>query len=1077
MSEYFRFAAFISYSSKDRSFAEKLMKRLEGYAIPKRLGEFDITGAGKKNRVYPIFKDREELSAGDLDDQLKAALRASANLIVISSENATQSDWVNQEIEYFASLGKKDNIFTIITPDSGKDKNANAELFPEKLRELFGTPLAADARSKGDGFRNALLKIVAGTVGINAGELQDRDRKRRRGRVAAWLCACLGLTSVAALSAWAFALPTYTYAKDYVRVFGKLTPVDIVSLDQFSKRQKTYRFKKYGYFGSVSMMELVNSAGNCPDPGLNPVSLTGDVFEFECSVSRACAIKQLYEEGQLSGEEVLDQAGNVLERISYRPGSNQAIREEAVVGCSRLDNGIKFIEIDRSEQEDTLGYDKALRFFAAPGVPRANSEFSYGYLIERDKDGRLLRRTATDKDGNPTLNKKGYSILANTYNANGDKIERKYLDEVGQLTDISKFPAKFVSEYDSFGNEIIEFKFTSNGSANTDSGFHARRITYDEGGYLSALEYLNPSLARTSTENGIARKAFKYNENGHIVEEIRWATDPGDSVSSCAHEKYELTKFGSRVGGACFDHTGEAVIYKGGHHRWRAEIDDALNAAATEFYSVDGTPTAASGGHFRRENTWNELGQKVAVAHFGPAGEPAINGEGIHKWVDEFDVNGYRVRSFTFDAEDNPVYDKYSIYHYEWERDEYGQLVKSTPYDINGNIIESSSHHYSAEHDEFGNITAYTYLDKSGKAANLKAGYAIQKRQYDPQGRLSEVRFFDENSAPAQGWSGAFIVRYRYNSLGKMLEETFLDKDENPMLNERGAAYIRYTYNSLGHGLERQFFGVDNQPIKSTYGAHRIVWEKDVFDQILSGRYFDTMGDPALNAQAGYHGWSNVWDARGNLIEQTTHGLNWGIAPPTDDRKYAILKRNFDTLNRLIETRYFDASGSATKNQRGVYGELNEYDNNNRVIKKTYLGADGGPKAATDSQTAFETKKYDVLGNVVEVAYFREDGSPVTEFAAIEKSTRDRFGNLLVSEGFGPDGERQALRSTGRAISKYTYDHLGNILTEESFDTDGRPFNRLDTMWFKKIYDRSSSGALLSETCYTTDREDVPCDL
>ncbi len=1075
MSEYFRFAAFISYSSQDRAFAERLMKRLENYEIPNRLGEFDITGAGKKNRVYPIFKDREELSAGALDDQLKAALRASANLIVISSENAKRSKWVDLEIEYFASLGKQDKIFAIITPDSGEDKDANTELFPEKLIELFGVPLAADARPAGDGFRNALLKLVAGAVSLNAGKLQDRDRKRRRERALAWTGGLTAVAAIAAAGIWAFALPTYTYAKDYVRVFGKLTPVDIVSADQAARRQKTIRFKKYGRFGSVSLMEFVNSAGNCSNSATTLLSLTGDAFKFKCNAAKACAIKQLYENGQVSGEEVRDQVGNVLERVSYRPGSNQAIREEAVVGCSRLDNGIKYIEIDRSEREETLGYDQAFRFFSAPGVPRANSEFSYGYLEERDNGGRLLRRTTISKDGAPTLNKNGFSILATSYNATGNKIEIKILDEQGQLTDASRTAARRTFEYDRFGNDTLEQKFTANGSANTDKGYHAKRFTYDQRGNLSSVEFLDPSLRLVPTENGVARKNYQYNQDGFFVEVTHSAANPNENVGVCAHEKFERTQHGLQKSGACFTSERDPTLYEWGYHRWVAERDDKLNVIANEYYAADGSPALTAGGYFRRENIWNELGQKVASIHFDPDLEPAINREGIHKWVDEFDANGYRVRSSTYDDKDNPVYDNDSVFRYEWERDDYGQIAKSAPYDINGNLIDKPTKHYKTKRDEFGNVTQYSYLNPAGEVSNASAGFAVQKRQHDHQGRLSEVRFFDQTGEPVQGWFGAYIVRYKYNNLGKTLETHFLDDDERPMLSNNNAAYERYIYDDLGHALERLFFDIDDQPTNSTYGAHRIVWDKDVFDQIQSAQYFDKDGNPAVNTQSGYHGWSNVWNTRGKLIEQTSYDTDWEPFVQVD-QKFATRKWKFDDLNRRIETRYFDADGSAIQNQWGVYGTAFAYDSNNRVIKETYLGADGQPKAAAGSKTAFETKQYDALGNVIENAFFEEDGTPISEFAAIEKLTRDRFGNLLLTEGFGPDGDRRPLQTTGRASAAYTYDDLGNTLTEESFDPLGRPFNRVDKKWFRKIYDRSSSGALLSEKCFTTEAAEVPCD-
>ncbi|HEY2815709.1 MAG TPA: toll/interleukin-1 receptor domain-containing protein, partial [Casimicrobiaceae bacterium] len=179
--ELFRYAAFLSYSSKDAAFAKRLHGALESFRIPKALGHFDL--AGKLNRVYPVFRDREELAAGDLDEELQAALRASSGLIVVCSTNAVASRWVNNEIQYFCSLGRKHRVFAIIAEDEPNDPRSGTpelEFFPAALREGAGEVLSADARKSGDGFRNAWLKVVAGLLCVNAGALQDRDRQQRR---------------------------------------------------------------------------------------------------------------------------------------------------------------------------------------------------------------------------------------------------------------------------------------------------------------------------------------------------------------------------------------------------------------------------------------------------------------------------------------------------------------------------------------------------------------------------------------------------------------------------------------------------------------------------------------------------------------------------------------------------------------------------------------------------------------------------------------------------------------------------------------------------------------------------------
>jgi WD40 repeat protein len=180
-----RYAAFVSYSSKDEKFARRLHRVLEAYSIPRSLGEFDVIGSGKKNRIYPVFRDREELPAGELGAAIEAALRASSALIVVCSPHAATSPWVDKEIAYFLRLGRRDRIFAIIADNVAtqvEGRDVTQDSFPPTFRrdEFFGfEPIAADGRRGRDGFRNSWLKVVAGLIGENAGALQDRDRKRR----------------------------------------------------------------------------------------------------------------------------------------------------------------------------------------------------------------------------------------------------------------------------------------------------------------------------------------------------------------------------------------------------------------------------------------------------------------------------------------------------------------------------------------------------------------------------------------------------------------------------------------------------------------------------------------------------------------------------------------------------------------------------------------------------------------------------------------------------------------------------------------------------------------------------------
>ncbi|NUR22711.1 toll/interleukin-1 receptor domain-containing protein, partial [Frateuria sp.] len=128
-----RYRAFISYSHRDRVWAEWLHRQLETYRVPSRLvGR--RTGAGTvTRRLAPIFRDRDELaSSADLGGKVTQALRQSANLIVICSPAAAASRWVNEEIRAFRQLGRSERIFCLLVdgePGAGPDHDC----FPPAL--------------------------------------------------------------------------------------------------------------------------------------------------------------------------------------------------------------------------------------------------------------------------------------------------------------------------------------------------------------------------------------------------------------------------------------------------------------------------------------------------------------------------------------------------------------------------------------------------------------------------------------------------------------------------------------------------------------------------------------------------------------------------------------------------------------------------------------------------------------------------------------------------------------------------------------------------------------------------------
>ncbi len=165
--EYF---AFISYKSEDAEWATWLQHELEHYHLPASFnGRTDV-----RQDLRPVFRDIDELSAGNLPEQIKQALDNSQNLIVICSPQAAKSPWVNQEVETFISLGRIDRIFPFIV-----EGNSPKEFFPPALLNLPKD----EERLGGDVSKNgkdaAFVKVVAGMLGVGFDSLWNRYEKEK----------------------------------------------------------------------------------------------------------------------------------------------------------------------------------------------------------------------------------------------------------------------------------------------------------------------------------------------------------------------------------------------------------------------------------------------------------------------------------------------------------------------------------------------------------------------------------------------------------------------------------------------------------------------------------------------------------------------------------------------------------------------------------------------------------------------------------------------------------------------------------------------------------------------------------
>ena len=174
-----QYYAFISYKRDDQKWAEWLQEKLEHYKLPSNLNGRDSL----PKEIRPVFRDKSELAAGVLADEIQKALDNSKYLIVICSPHSAKSEWVNKEVQAFIDSGRTDKIIPFIIEGVPNSNNDETECFPKAIRELPAEDELLGVNINEMGRDAAAVKVVAQMFGLRFDDLwqrHEREKKRRR---------------------------------------------------------------------------------------------------------------------------------------------------------------------------------------------------------------------------------------------------------------------------------------------------------------------------------------------------------------------------------------------------------------------------------------------------------------------------------------------------------------------------------------------------------------------------------------------------------------------------------------------------------------------------------------------------------------------------------------------------------------------------------------------------------------------------------------------------------------------------------------------------------------------------------
>lgn len=981
--------AFISYKREDEKWAVWLQKRLESYRLPSviRSGQ-----PGLPKYIRPVFRDKTDLGAGILKDELSKELESSKFLIVICSPNSTKSEWINKEVSGFVEAGRSSFIIPFIVDGIPNSGNPESECFPKALQELPPENELLGININEIGREQAFIKVVARILDVKFDLLWDRHRRRlRRRKSVAW--ALFSLLLLAGLFAYDYTRTKVEYFDSYIDCYG--IPHGIFPVNDISPRDRTYKFEyrriplgeKGFYSWRLSRVKYVNSAGQTVDrtseyayPSMELLYANGTLTEI--------INKDRYDIPVARHIYTNDYAGNVACIVDFENAEKQ-------------EGSLYLSSLARSTESDAENPDTKLK------IKR--------FVYTRDSLGRIIQVTY--------------------HSNNSEDLEESAISDAEGI-----FGERFV--LDSLGRVICETYLNADGNiVPNGSGVARKRYTYDRGNNLVKEEYLDVNGNAVYNGRGYASVEAKFDSNGNMTE-YRYLSPEGepcyysDERIAAVRQKYD--KKGNCIEMALFDVGGAPCINKYNWHKMTCMFDKKGNVTEISFTDTSGNACITSDILSTLRYSYDRNNRPVMIETYGADGALCMNGDGVARIMAKYDSNGNLVETayfdtkgqrcvstkygwskcrttfnskrqatgnYYYDAKDNPCFGNAKYASQLLKYDARGNICEVTNYDQSGNLCASEDMGAIMKwsHDDYGNITAESYFDAQS-APMYVGGVCGYRFEYDKRGLQTARYCLDGNGSlvmSADSW--AAISRYEYDGRGNMVKESYFDTDSLPCYNRNGIYSMAvHEYDSDNNRIKTSYFDTDSRPMLISEGYSLATFEYDSKRKLTDARYFDSEGRPCYNKN-GYHWMKYKYDEKGNEIEYAYYD-EYGRPYAKRGLEQKIVK-TYDSFGREISIEFIGINGRPVNGTEGYSRREYEYSLNGQIASEAYYDAGGNLVSPRQDVACRTCYKYDERGNLIRSDYYDEQNRLSCKFGCATKireyDEKNRLAKVVTYDELG----------------------------------------------------------------------------
>lgn len=992
----YRYYAFISYSRKDQRWARWLQHQLENYRLPTRiLQKYENV----PKRVTPIFRDETDLAGVVLQDSLKDALAESRYLIVISSPNSAQSEWVGKEIEAFRAMGREDHIIPFIVDGVPFSEEAALECFHAQLRTVRPVLMGVSAVELGR--RKAFLRLIATMFRLQYDELLARDSKRRlRKRI---LTTALSIFLMAGIFAGLWYNTEHTaYFRNYITRYEVPEGIGRLNEQEREGAYASYRFTTLR--GKVVRVELVDAYDNVTNSLIRVANSDYPRLDyFYDSNGELIRIAQYNVTGEIASEKALTHDGDRI-AIDYRtPGDS--LMSQSIASDQSYDI-LSSISSDRSEIVRQINtYDengrliKVMYYRDSLGTPACDANGIYGKLYEYNEAGLISAACNLNAQGELRVCKYGWAIVRYEYDARNRVISEAFFDAEGA-------------------------------AAYNRNGVWAERYTYDECDNITNVIQYDTEGQRTVDGYGVCEFVKTYDEHGKIVNQKYLGID-GQSTSDRygLHEsRYILNEQGLCIETAFFDVNGSPVNYgEENCARIEYEYDTYGRVILERYYDSENNPCChgATGVYitglsydeygFVNSQKGYDMNMNSMSFRYGYS-EIRIENKTDGKWtrLEYLDEEGNLTRGSGNYAVDVRTYDQY------------GNLIGVRYYDENGfPCCTIDGYHGIDWHYEEGLLICESYIAEDGSTACCKDYYHAILYSYDEHGNRISEKYLDTYGEMIENTNWYAERCCRFDEYGRLVEEVYYDRFGNLFKHDEYYRHL-YTYAKSGNVSRMDSFYYNYE-----LSAERHVVslaETDVYGNIICTTNYNGE-DQLKELPEGVLKIINTYDQQSRIIRRDEVYPSAGY---TESVQYI-----YDAHGYLIEEIYTttDATGVETTLYAYRYGR----DRMGNCCRAEYLGSDG---ALDDSEYGCSVilRQFTPEGYCSSEAFYNASGEPVTVSGYFRTEMKhDAMGNIIEQRYYGADGNLLRVGEEHSAIAVMEYDSCGNVIYKALFDENGEP--------------------------------------